>query len=114
MKAIEESTDKGTPTARKKWEPIMAEWRESGLSITEWVEQRADINYEQFTYARRTWFADDIETRPVEKPTAWSTLAVELPSGKLDLFIQDCRIEIAQGFDQVLLRELLEAIRHEA
>lgn len=101
--------------AYKKWAPIMAEWRESGLSAAEWVSQRTDITYDQFRNARRQWFPEDFTKRvgPVDRQTEWSALTVEIPSSNLDLYIRDCRIELASGFDQELLREVLEVIRRE-
>lgn len=108
------SFEQENATGYQKWEPLMNEWRESGLSAAEWVAQREDITYDQFRNARRHYFPEDMKKKgPVNRQAEWSALAVELPSSSVDLYIQDCRIEILAGFDKELLRELLEVLRHE-
>lgn len=114
MNASNSSFEQEHTPGYRKWEPLMNEWRESGLSAAEWVSQREDITYDQFRNARRQYFPEDMKKKgPANRQTEWSALSVEIPSSTVDLYIQDCRIEIAVGFDKELLRELLEVIRHE-
>lgn len=107
-------TLKENPPTLEAWSKIMADWRQSGLSVTTWVEQQDTVTYHQFMQARKKYFREDIkQSEDAKNETEWSSLSIEIPSSTLDLFICDCRIEVSRGFDQELLRELIEVIRHE-
>lgn len=98
----------------KEWIRLIEEWRESGQSMAEWVREREGITYNQFNHARRRLFPEDIKSSEFnERETTWSALSVKIPTSTLDVYINDCRIVVKTGFDQELLREVVEVLRSE-
>lgn len=97
----------------QKWIQLIEEWRESGQSIAEWVRVRGEFSYAQFINARKRLFPEDIrKSEFTEKETTWSTLTMEIPSSTLDIYINDCRVVVRTGFDQALLREVVEVLKN--
>jgi hypothetical protein len=95
------------------WNKIIEEWRESGKSIAEWVREREDITYQQFMKQRRKLFPEDIRKNEfVEEETTWSAIKMEIPSSTIDVLINDCQIVVRTGFDQELLREVVEVLKN--
>ncbi|MTH55802.1 hypothetical protein GKZ89_20655 [Bacillus mangrovi] len=94
------------------WIQRIQEWQESGQSISEWVRDRGDFSLSQFHHARRRLFPEDIRKNDfVENPTQWSHLTVEIPASSFDVHINGCRIVVKAGFDQELLREVVEVLK---
>jgi hypothetical protein len=105
--------DFSTEERDEKWILLIEEWRESGQSIAEWVRERGEITYGQFMKARKRLFPEEIrKSEFMETETTWSTLTMEIPSSTLDVFVNDCRIVVSTGFDQELLREVVEVLKH--
>lgn len=97
----------------EEWIQLFDEWRKSGLSGAEWVREREDISYQQFMRAKKKLFPEEVQTAEfIEKEITWSALNLEIPSSSLDVFINDCRIVVQSGFDQELLREVVEVLKN--
>jgi hypothetical protein len=95
------------------WNKLIEEWRQSGKSIAEWVRERGDITYKQFMKQRERLFPDDIKrSQFTEEATTWSALKMEIPSSTIDVLINDCQIVVKTGFDQELLREVVEVLKN--
>jgi hypothetical protein len=104
-----------TPHSDEKWIAIIEEWRKSGMSISEWCRNQEEITYHQFMHYRKRLFPEDL--RPNEfmnQETSWSSLTMEIPTSSLDVVINDCRIVVPSGFDQALLREVVEVLKEDA
>lgn len=94
------------------WIRIIEEWRESGQSIAEWVRERGEFSYSQFIGARRRLFPDEIQSSDfMEKEATWSAISMEIPPSSIDIHVNDCRIVVKPGFDQELLREVVEVLK---
>ncbi|MFC7371074.1 hypothetical protein ACFQPF_05245 [Fictibacillus iocasae] len=89
------------------WMEIISDWRESGLTVKEWIQDRDDISYSQFIRNRIRLFPTEKEP----KETTWSAITMDIPFSKLDVLINDCRIEVRTGFDEELLREIVEVLK---
>jgi hypothetical protein len=96
---------------QKDWMGIIEDWRQSNKSMAEYCRERADITYDQFVNQRRRLFPDELKRidRP-ETPTSWTAVTMELPSSSLDIYVKDFRIVVSSGFDQELLREVVEVL----
>lgn len=98
---------------KDEWILLINEWRESGKTIKEWVEQKEGITYKQFIYWRSQLFPEEIEKRPVDiKETTWTSVNVGIPSSTLNVYVRDCLIEVTSGFDKELFREVVEVLKH--
>jgi hypothetical protein len=96
----------------QRWLQLIEEWRQSGLTAAEWVRERDDISYDQFMKNKRRLFPEEVQRSEFwEKKTTWSALKVEVPSACFDVYINDCRVVVGSGFDQELLRELVEVLK---
>jgi hypothetical protein len=97
----------------QKWIEIIEEWRESGQSIAEWIRAQDELSYEQFIFHRRRLFPEDIKKSEfIEKETTWSAISMDIPSSSFDVYINDCRVVIRTGFDEELLREVVEVLKN--
>jgi hypothetical protein len=102
----------GSEEYDREWIQIIEEWKQSGLSIAEFVRNKDGITYNQFMNNRRRLFPEDIRKSDfMEKETTWSALHVEIPSSTINVYINVCRIEVQSGFDQELLREIVEVLK---
>lgn len=95
----------------QEWIRIIEDWRHSGETIAEWVRKQDQFSYDQFMNARKRLFPEDIKRSEfVEQEITWSSVAVALPSSTIDLHLREYKLVIGSGFDQALLRELLEVL----
>lgn len=113
----------GTDEKDLKWIEIIEEWRVSGQSIAEWIREQDDITYDQFYHYRRKLFPDDLRKRDnsnkresidqetIERETTWSALSMELPTSSIDVFVHNYRVVVKAGFDEELLREVVEVLK---
>lgn len=110
---VTKASDTGSSSSEdQKWIEIIERWKESGLSIAEWVRNQEGITYYQFIFHRNRLFPEDIKKNEfMEQELSWSSVNVTFPS-TLNVFVQDCRIEVSPGFDQELLREVVEVLKH--
>ncbi|MCM3734232.1 hypothetical protein M3196_21645 [Fictibacillus nanhaiensis] len=113
----------GTDEKDLKWIRIIEEWRDSGQSIAEWIREHDEFTYDQFHHYRRKLFPDElrkrdnsnkkesIEQETFERETTWSALSMELPTSSIDVFVNRYRVVVKAGFDQELLREVVEVLK---
>lgn len=92
------------------WMEIIEEWKQSGQPMSEWAQKREDITYPQLSSARRRLCRDEV--RGTGKENTWSAITIPIPSTAITIHLNGCRIEVPPGFDQELLGEIVEVIRH--
>lgn len=90
---------------------IIEEWKQSGLSMTEWTRNREDITYYQLSKARRRLCAEEVYGKG--KENTWSAITMNLPSTSINVHLNGCRIEVPPGFDQTLFSEIVEVLKNE-
>ena len=97
----------------QRWIELIEECRESGQNMKDWVTERGEFTYAQFIRARERLFPEDIRKNDfLENETTWSSINMDIPSSTLDIFVNDYRIVVGAGFDQDLLREVVEVLKN--
>lgn len=94
----------------QKWLQIIEEWRKSGLNAAEYCRDHDGFSYSQFMRQKTRLFPEEV--RREEQATTWSAISMEIPSASIDVYINDCRVVVSSGFDQDLLREVVEVLKH--
>lgn len=95
----------------QKWLEIIEEWRKSGLTAAEYCRDHDGFSYSQFMKQKTRLFPEEVR-KAEEQATTWSTITMEIPSASIDVYINDCRVVVTSGFDQDLLLEVVEVLKH--
>jgi hypothetical protein len=98
---------------RSLWEQRLAEFESSETSIKAWYQEQG-IRVNQFYYWRRKLRSKAVKK---EQPVKWLSLAVD--NGKqgriypesIAVHIGQVTIEVSRGFDQHLLREIVQVLQ---
>jgi hypothetical protein len=116
------SRPKGPARSRQReeyWRRIVTRQPASGQSIRDWCA-RHEVTEASFYAWRRTLAQRGILRSASAKRRRAQVVAVEMAAGPntsgapLGLIVNDVRIEIASGFDEVTLRRLISALREPA
>ena len=94
------------------WEKRFSEYEASGQSIVSWCKEHS-IKINQFYYWRRRLRLDRVEKR---QPVKW--LSIDLDPSKqkshdtdsISIHVGQATIELKKGFDQQLLREIIQVL----
>lgn len=80
------------------------------MSLADWVETK---DYSQRTFHRNvsTFCPEVLDAFNGSDVTGWSAVHLDLNTPSLTLTHQDVQIEVPSGFDQDLLKEVLEVLR---
>lgn len=95
------------------WEQRLTHYEESGISIKAWCKQQS-IKESQFYYWRKKLRTDKAEET---QPLQWLPLDLQLskqtiPAGDwITVHIGQAKVEIGKGFDQSLLREIIQVLQ---
>jgi hypothetical protein len=103
----------GKISKREKWYHLMQDYERSGKRVGDWC---ADVGctYHMFKYWRyRIRIQETYDTERGEQPTRW--LKADIPSTPQSSGInirikENIEIIVPQGFDQALLRDVVEAL----
>lgn len=98
---------------RRTWEQRLAEQKDSGKSIAAWCKEQA-VKENQFYYWQKK-----LRSGPAEKtqPVQWLPMDLQLSnqvnpvSDWITVHIGKASVEIRQGFDHHLLREILHVLQ---
>lgn len=97
----------------QKWIRLIEEWRNSGKTIVEWVGEKDEVTYRKFAEARKRLYPEETSKGEfLEQETTWSALSIDLPLSTIDVHVNGCKIVVGNGFDQELLRELVEVLKY--
>ena len=96
---------------RSLWEQRLADHKTSGKSIAAWCREHS-IRNNQFYYWRKKLDMDQVENN---QPVNWLPLEIEqannLAPGSLAVHVGTATIEIKQGFDPHLLRQIVKILQ---
>lgn len=100
---------------KEYWVSLFNDWRNSGLTMTEFLKDHPSITRDKFMYYRNKYTPDEVSRRePTSSPTNWTSISLDVAPTQLNVFVQDVRIEIPSGFDQTLLKEIVEVLRDDS
>jgi len=95
---------------RGLWEQRLAEHETSGKSITAWCKEHL-IRENQFYYWRKKLSKNQVgDNRPIK----WLSLEAEqakLSPGPIAVHVGQVTVEIKQGFDPQLLRQIVKVLQ---
>jgi len=97
---------------REKWYHLMQDYERSGKSATEWCADNG-CTYHMFRYWRyRVRIQETYECRRVELPKCWieTSLSTTPKASGMIVRVGAAEIDVEQGFDRQLLRELVECL----
>ena len=95
---------------RSLWEQRLADHEASGKTIAAWCREHS-IRDNQFYYWRKKLRIDQVENN---HPVKWLPLEVEQTnrtSGSIAVHVGQVTIEIKQGFDPHLLRQIVKVLQ---
>jgi len=95
---------------RSLWEQRLAEHQVSGKSITAWCNDHS-IKVHQFYYWRKKLRFSQADNN---QPVKWLALGldrVSLDPDTIAVHIGQATIEVKKGFDQQLLREIMQVLQ---
>ena len=95
---------------RSLWEQRLADQATSGKSIATWCREHS-IRDNQFYYWRKKLRMDQVEHN---HPVKWLPLEVEqtnLAPGSIAVHVGQVTVEIKQGFDPHLLRQIVKVLQ---
>ncbi|MDW0115316.1 IS66 family insertion sequence element accessory protein TnpA [Sporosarcina saromensis] len=92
-----------------RWIEIIEQWKDSGMTMSEWIRGQDEVTYYQLVNARRRLYPEEVYG--TGKPNTWSAITMELPSSSMNVHVNGLYIEVPPGFDRTLLLEIVEVLK---
>jgi|SRR5690625_7111191 len=101
------------PYSKEWWIDEIKSWKTSGLTAKEWCEKTEEYSYSQFIQNRIRYCPEEVNQQDEKEHSiaSWTTIQIGSTATHFDIECRGVKIPVYKGFDQELLKELIEVIR---